>query len=200
MPPARLRPSMRELDITLPEGRVLHAYHAAGPAEATAVCWHHGTPNLGAPPEPLLPAAAQVGLRWFSFDRPGYGGSTAVAERTVGSVAADAAAVADALGIGRFVAVGHSGGGPHALACAALLEGRVAGAVALAGPAPFDAAGLDWFAGMAPAGAGGHRAAARGRAGRGGGGGGGGGAGVRGPPGGGGARARRRGSGGGGGP
>jgi pimeloyl-ACP methyl ester carboxylesterase len=157
---------MRELDVTLPEGRVLHAYHAAGPADATAVCWHHGTPNLGAPPQPLLPAAAQVGLRWFSFDRPGYGGSTAVPERTVGSVAADAAAVADALDIGRFVAVGHSGGGPHALACAALLDGRVTAAVALSGPAPYDAAGLDWFAGMAPAGAGSNRAAARGRAAR----------------------------------
>src|SRR4051812_50215460 len=114
MPPARLRPSMRELDITLPEGRVLHAYHAAGPADATAVCWHHGTPNLGAPPQPLLPAAAQVGLRWFSFDRPGYGGSTAVPERTVGSVAADAAAGAGAFGIRRVGGRGHPRGGARA--------------------------------------------------------------------------------------
>ena len=81
---------MRESDITLPDGRVLHAYHAAGPVDATGVCWHHGTSNLGAPPEPLLDAATRAGLRWFSLDRPGYGGSTREPGRTVGSVAVDA--------------------------------------------------------------------------------------------------------------
>jgi pimeloyl-ACP methyl ester carboxylesterase len=157
---------VRESDITLSDGRVLHAYHAAGPVDATGVCWHHGTSNLGAPPEPLLDAATRVGLRWFSLDRPGYGGSTRVSGRTVGSVAADAAAVADALGIERFVAIGHSGGGPHALACAALLAERVIATAAISSPAPYDAAALDWFAGMAPAGVGSNRAAARGRAAR----------------------------------
>jgi pimeloyl-ACP methyl ester carboxylesterase len=161
-----VRPIVREIDVALPDGRVLHAYQAAGLADATGVCWHHGTSNLGAPPEPLMDAAAEVGLRWFSLDRPGYGGSTPVSGRTVGSVAADAAAVADALEIERFVTIGHSGGGPHALACAALLAGRVTAAVSISGPAPYDAAGLDWFAGMAPAGVGSNRAAARGRAAR----------------------------------
>jgi pimeloyl-ACP methyl ester carboxylesterase len=164
--PVSVHPVVRETDVLLPDGRVLHAYHAAGPADAAAVCWHHGTSNLGAPPEPLLTPAEQVGLRWFSFDRPGYGGSTLMPGRTVGSIAADAAAVADALEIGRLVVIGHSGGGPHALACAALLGDRVTAAVALAGPAPYDAAGLDWFAGMAPAGVASNRAAARGRAAR----------------------------------
>jgi pimeloyl-ACP methyl ester carboxylesterase len=158
--------NVRETDVTLPDGRVLHAYHAAGPADATGVCWHHGTSNLGAPPEPLLAAATHVGLRWFSLDRPGYGGSTRMSQRTVGSVAADAAAVADTLGIGRFVAIGHSGGGPHALACAALLSERVIATAAISSPAPYDAAALDWFAGMARAGVGSNRAAARGRAAR----------------------------------
>jgi pimeloyl-ACP methyl ester carboxylesterase len=161
-----VRPTVRETDVTLGDGRVLHAYQAEGPADATGVCWHHGTSNLGAPPEPLMDAAAEVGLRWFSLDRPGYGGSTPVAERTVGSVAADVAAVADALDIERFVAIGHSGGGPHALACAALLADRVTAAAAISSPAPYDAAGLDWYAGMAPAGVGSNRAAARGRAAR----------------------------------
>jgi pimeloyl-ACP methyl ester carboxylesterase len=70
--------------------------------------------------------------------------------------AADVAAIADALGIGRFAVLGHSGGGPHALACAALLPERVIAAVSVSGPAPFDAAGLDWFAGWSPSPARGH--------------------------------------------
>jgi pimeloyl-ACP methyl ester carboxylesterase len=57
------------------------------------------TPNVGAPPEPLFAAADRLGLRWVSFDRPGYGGSTVAPGRTVSSVAGDVAAVADALGI-----------------------------------------------------------------------------------------------------
>ncbi len=83
---------------------------------------------------------------------PGYGGSSPQPGRTVASVAADVAAVADALGIDRFAVMGHSGGGPHALACGALLPDRVLAVVAASGPAPYDAAGLDFFAGMAEAG------------------------------------------------
>jgi pimeloyl-ACP methyl ester carboxylesterase len=74
------------------------------------------------------------------------------------------AAVADALGIGRFAVLGHSGGGPHALACAALLPERVIAAVSVSAPAPFDADGLDWFAGWSPGIAAENRAAAAGRA------------------------------------
>ena len=46
--------------------------------------------------------------------------------------------------------VGWSGGGPHGLACAALLPGRCLAAASLAGVAPAQAAGLDWTAGMGP--------------------------------------------------
>ena len=89
------------------------------------VVWHHGTPNVGTPPEPLLPASAERGIRWVSYDRPGYGGSTPHPGRDIASAAADVEAIADALGIDRFAVLGHSGGGPHALACAALLGDRV---------------------------------------------------------------------------
>jgi len=77
--------------------------------------------------------------------------------------AADVATIADALGIGQFVVMGHSGGGAHALACGALLSERVVGAVSISGLAPFGAEGLDWFAGMAASGAAELRAAAAGR-------------------------------------
>jgi pimeloyl-ACP methyl ester carboxylesterase len=62
--------------------------------------------------------------------------------------------------------MGHSGGGPHALACAALLPDRVVGVVVGASMAPFDAEGLDWFAGMGETSAATLRAAAAGRAAR----------------------------------
>ena len=63
--------------------------------------------------------------------------------------AADAAAIADAYGLDRFAVVGRSGGGPHALACAALLPERVTKAAVLVGIAPHGADGLDFFGGMA---------------------------------------------------
>jgi pimeloyl-ACP methyl ester carboxylesterase len=141
-----------ETECELSDGRTLHVYEAVpGDAGAgLAVFWHHGTPNTGAPPEPLFPAAARNGIRWVSYDRPGYGTSTARPGRDVASAAADVAAIADALGIGRFAVMGSSGGGPHALACAALLPDRVLSVVSMSGLAPFGADGLDWFAGMAP--------------------------------------------------
>jgi pimeloyl-ACP methyl ester carboxylesterase len=157
---------MVELDLELSDGRTLHAYDtgADGAGGRLAVFWHHGTPNIGAPPAPLFPAAAKLGIRWVSYDRPGYGGSTPSGGRDVASGAAYAARVADELGIERFAVMGHSGGGPHALACAALLPERVLAVVSVAGLAPFGADGLDWFAGMAASGVASLRAATEGRA------------------------------------
>jgi len=156
---------VNEFDLELDDGRRLHAYDTGsyGADARLAVVWHHGTPNIGAPPEPLFPAAERLGIRWVSYDRPGYGGSTPVRARDVASAAADVARVADALGIDRFAVMGHSGGGPHALACAALLPERVVGVVSMAGLAPFGADGLDWFAGMIDSGVASLRAALDGR-------------------------------------
>ncbi len=149
--------------MALDDGRSLHAYDN-GPVGGLAVVWHHGTPNIGAPPVPLFGVAARLGLRWVSYDRPGYGGSSPRPGRDVASAAADVAAVADALGIDRFAVFGHSGGAPHALACAALLGDRVPAVVSVAGLAPYGAPGIDWFAGMAESGVASLRAAAAGRA------------------------------------
>src|SRR5829696_2853518 len=155
-----------ETDLELADGRTLHAYDTGvdGAAGRLAVFWHHGSPNIGAPPEPLFAAADRLGIRWVSYDRPGYGGSTPRPDRDVASAAGDASAVADALGIERFAVMGHSGGGSHALACAALLPERVLDVVSVAGLAPFGAEGLDWFAGMSDSGVAALRAAAQGRA------------------------------------
>jgi pimeloyl-ACP methyl ester carboxylesterase len=152
---------LSERDIRLPDGRTLHMYDAGG--DGLPVVWLHGTPNLGPPPRPLFSAAARLGVRWLGYDRPGYGGSTPQRGRQIGSAASDVAAIADAVGARRFGVVGHSGGAPHALACAALLPDRVVAAVAISGLAPYGSAGLDWFAGMAPAGVASLTAATRGR-------------------------------------
>jgi pimeloyl-ACP methyl ester carboxylesterase len=154
---------VREIDLELADGRTLHAYDT-GPADGFAICWQHGTPGLGVPPEPLFAAARRLGIRWVSHDRPGYGGSTRRPGRTIASVAGDIAAVADAFGVERFAVLGASGGAPHCLAAGALLPDRVVAVVSIAGLAPYDADGLDWFAGMGPSGEAELRTATAGRA------------------------------------
>lgn len=141
--------TVAELDVPLRDGGSLHVYDT-GPDAASplTLVWHHGSPQTGAPLEPVLAAASARGIRLVSYGRPSYGGSTPHPGRDVASAAADVAAIADALGIERFAVMGASGGGPHALACAALLPERVTGAVTLAGIAPRTDA-YDWFAGMA---------------------------------------------------
>lgn len=155
---------MTEADLVLDDRRTVHFYmQAPSDGDRLAVFWLHGTPNIGLPPAPLFADAARLGLRWIGYDRPGYGGSTPREGRDVASAAYDVARIADRLGIDRFAVAGHSGGGPHALACAALLPDRVLAAVSIAGLAPYGAAGLDWFAGMRPSGVAGLRAARAGR-------------------------------------
>ena len=142
--------SARERDILLPDGRTLHVYDRGG--DGVPVIWQHGTPNVGTPPRPLVALADELGLRWVSFDRPAYGGSTANPGRSVGSVARDVGVLADTLGLDAFAVFGHSGGGSHAVACAAEHGDRVLAVVSIAGLAPIDAHGLKWFDGMGPVG------------------------------------------------
>ncbi|MEV5574499.1 alpha/beta hydrolase [Spirillospora sp. NPDC052269] len=155
-----------EFDLKLDGDQTLHVYdtETAAGANPLTVFWHHGTPNIGAPPRPLFPAGAGRAIRWVSYDRPGYGGSSPAPGRDVGSAAAHVSAIADSLGIDRFAVVGHSGGGCHALACGALLGDRVLGVISIAALAPRDAERLDWFTGMAAGGAESLHAAVAGRA------------------------------------
>src|SRR6516225_272473 len=120
----------------------------SGPPDGLTVVLQNGTP-AGLMAAPLIAAAtAERGLRLVLYARPGYEGSTPDPGRQVAGAAADLGAVLDALGAAEFVTVGWSGGGPHALACAALLPGRCLAAATMAGVAPFTAEGLDWLAGM----------------------------------------------------
>lgn len=137
----------REFDVTLPDGRVLHAFDAGDPSGALFI-YHHGTPTSGVISAKTAEVAAQKGVRVVSYDRAGYGGSSRHLGRRVSDVAADIAVVADTCGVERFHTWGNSGGGPHVLACAALLGSRVIAAATVASVAPFDADGLNFLAGM----------------------------------------------------
>jgi pimeloyl-ACP methyl ester carboxylesterase len=133
--------------ITGPDGRALDV-EQSGPADGRVVLFHNGTPGAGVMFEPLVAAGAERGLRHITYSRPGYGSSARHEGRSVGDCTADVRAILDELGVERCVTVGVSGGGPHALACAALLPDRVHAAATIASIAPCPAEGLDWLDGM----------------------------------------------------
>jgi len=133
--------------VIAPGGRTLEV-RIVGPDDGAALIAHGGTPGDGSLHREILEKGAERGLRHVSYARPGYAGSDRHEGRSVADCAADTEAIADALGIERFHTAGWSGGGPHALACAALLPDRVISAATIAGAAPHDGEGLDWRAGM----------------------------------------------------
>jgi len=98
-----------------------------------------------------LADAERRGLRLISYDRPGYGGSTPQPGRCMADCAGDVRVICETLGIDSVPMMGSSGGGPHVLACAALLPDLVPAVVSMASPAPYDAKGLDWLAGFSQA-------------------------------------------------
>jgi pimeloyl-ACP methyl ester carboxylesterase len=120
----------------------------AGPQDGIPLIAHHGTPGVGLPYGPFVEAAAARGLRYVAYTRPGYAGAQRHEGRSVAGCAEDVAAILDELGADRCYTHGESGGGPHALACAALLGDRVIKAATIASVAPWDAEGLDFLAGM----------------------------------------------------
>jgi pimeloyl-ACP methyl ester carboxylesterase len=120
----------------------------SGPAGAPVVLFHTGTPAAGRMFAPQVDAGAARGLRHLTYSRPGYGRSDRVPGRQVADCVRDVAAILDGLQIDRIYSVGLSGGGPHSLACAALLPDRVIAAATLGGVAPWNADGLDWLDGM----------------------------------------------------
>ena len=140
------------LQFTTSDGRSVRYFDTGGAPDAPVLVWHHGTPQTGAVIEPVAVEAAARGLRVVSVARPGYPGSDPRPGRSVSDAADDVLSLLDALGVDRFATAGASGGGPHALALAALAGGRATSVVTLAGLAPFDGS-PDWFSGMVAPGA-----------------------------------------------
>ncbi len=120
----------------------------SGMPDGIPILVHNGTPGSRLLYHTWVEDAVSRGIRLISYDRPGYGASTPHPGRDVASAAGDVAAIAKALGINHLSVWGHSGGGPHALACAALLPDLVVAAASLASPAPYTSDRSDWFAGM----------------------------------------------------
>jgi pimeloyl-ACP methyl ester carboxylesterase len=130
------------------DGRRL-SVESPGDPDGKPVFLLHGTPGSRNGPRPRGIVLYRLGIRLISYDRPGYPGSDRKPERTVADAADDIRTIADYFGFERFSIVGRSGGAPHALACAALLNERVICAAVLGSLAPYDAEGLSWNAGMA---------------------------------------------------
>jgi pimeloyl-ACP methyl ester carboxylesterase len=135
-----------------PDGRTL-AFAVWGDPEGFPILALHGTPGCRLMRWPREELYADLGVCSVTHDRAGYGRSDRNHGRRVVDEVADVRALADELGFDRFGVNGGSGGGPHALACAALLPDRVVRAICDVGVAPFGKPGLEqdaWFAGMDP--------------------------------------------------
>ena len=138
--------------ITTPDGREL-AFAIWGDASGFPVLSLHGTPGSRLERWPHDELYQGLGVCWVTHDRAGYGRSSRRRGRTVADEVDDVALLADHLGFDRFGVSGGSGGGPHSLACAALLPERVVRASCIVGVVPLGASGLerdDWLAGMDP--------------------------------------------------
>jgi pimeloyl-ACP methyl ester carboxylesterase len=144
--------------VIAPDGRRL-TVESWGASHGVPVFMLHGTPGSRRTPHPKHAMLYRQGVHLISYDRPGYGDSDPLPDRDVAHAAADVAAIADALEIGTFSVFGRSGGGPHALACAALMPYRVTRVAALGTLAPRDAENLDWYKGMADSNVAGYRCA-----------------------------------------
>ena len=132
--------------VTLPDGRRLDI-RVTGPQYGLPLFFHLGLGDAAVRFSLLERAARNHGLRLVTMSRPGYGDSTRQAGRRVVDVVPDTAAVLAALGADRCLVGGWSGGGPHALACAARLDAALA-AFVIAGVAPYDCHDAEWASEM----------------------------------------------------
>jgi pimeloyl-ACP methyl ester carboxylesterase len=133
-----------------PDGRTL-AFATWGDPDGFPILSLHGTPGCRFNRWPNEELFVRLGVFLVTHDRAGYGRSDRHRGRNVADEAADVAAIADELGLETFGVSGGSGGGPHVLACAALLPDRVVRAVCIVSVAPLGNPGLteeEWLEGM----------------------------------------------------
>lgn len=128
---------MLGMKLTLPDGRAL-AWEEFGDPHGIPLFFFHGLPGSRVFRFAEWQQAGATKFRVITTDRPGFGGSDPQPGRTLLDWPRDVAALADHLGISQYVVAGVSGGGPHALACAARPEGRVLACGLLSGAGPLD--------------------------------------------------------------
>lgn len=134
-------------DITLVDGRTLEVGES-GPQGGPVLLFHHGTPGAVTQDRHFARAVHERGWRLVTYSRAGYGGSSRNPGRTVADVVPDMRQLLDAIGAERAYIAGASGGGPHTLACAALMTDRCTAALSIASVGPYGAVDLDFLAGM----------------------------------------------------
>ena len=134
-----------EAALKLPDGRRL-AYREIGAPTGRPLLFFHGGADSRLAADLIDAAAHKAGVRVIAPDRPGFGGSDFLPERTIGSWSHDVSALAAHLKLDQFEVLGHSGGGPHALAVAAGSPDRITRVLLVAGGAPREASP----SGMAP--------------------------------------------------
>lgn len=132
-----------------PDGRAL-MFAEWGDLDGSPMIHLHGTPGCRLSRWPDQELVRSTGAHVVIYDRPGYGGSDRHRGRRVADCVGDIVAIADAVGFDRFAVMGGSGGGPHALAAAALLADRVTRVLCIVGVAPYEAFGATWTDGMDP--------------------------------------------------
>lgn len=140
------------LTLETPDGRQL-AYALWGEPDGFPVLVLHGTPGCRLERWPDEEVYRRLGVVVVTHDRAGYGRSSRRPGRRVVDEVDDVVALADQLGLERFGITGGSGGGAHALACAALLPDRLVRAACVVGVAPLGHPGLEqnaWLEGMDP--------------------------------------------------
>jgi pimeloyl-ACP methyl ester carboxylesterase len=103
---------------------IVGVYEYGDPAGAPVMVFH-GTPACGAGFAWAHEPARARRLRLIAPDRPGVGLSSRLTSWTIADYPAQVDALADALGLDQLSVWGYSGGGPYAVACAALLPERV---------------------------------------------------------------------------
>lgn len=126
--------------ITLLDGRRL-GYAQFGDPGGTPVFFFHGAADSRLQRHADDSIAESLGVRLITVDRPGVGLSDFQRRRKLLDWADDTAALANSLALEYFAVLGYSMGGPHALACAYRLPGRVTMAGVVSGIAPFDRPG-----------------------------------------------------------
>lgn len=132
-------------NFVLSDGRALEIFTNSAPV-SKAIVFHHGTPSHATLWNSWLEYLESKKIFAISYSRAGYGQSSRALGRSVVDVAGDINQVLEHFGVNSFVAIGASGGGPHALADSE--NGKCRGIITLAGAGAYGQTDLEFLAGM----------------------------------------------------
>jgi pimeloyl-ACP methyl ester carboxylesterase len=124
--------------LRLPDGRRL-GYAEFGDPRGRPLMFFHGFPGCRFSGSLLHEAAQRAAVRVVCPDRPGWGGSDYMRDRTFGHYPSDVLSLAGELGWDRFAVAGISGGGPYAAVCAHAIPERLTSTSIISGIGPLDA-------------------------------------------------------------